>query len=658
MKYPIIYEADSNEFLGSFFSIKDKVLRFSLWAPLASSVEVLLFASESDEPFFTSPMKKCEADGVWHFEISCNNFDSVLKDMLSSSLFYLYKVNNGGNIKKCTDPYSLSLSYSRNAADRKSALIDKSLSCCLPSGGWENLEKVSLGKRKDAVIYEVSVRDFTISEDSGVKNAKGTFTAFIEKIPYLKKLGVTHVQLLPILSFCNNDEMNRQFEASGTSVGNNYNWGYDPFNYFSLSGWYSENPKEPYARIRELKELVKALHKEGLGVILDVVYNHMAKTDFLEDIVPGYYFRRNEDDSFKSASGCGNDIASEKKMMRKLISDSLYYLTAEYHVDGFRFDLMGLIDKDTILQSYEKCSSLNGDIIFLGEGWKMFNGDSSLSGMDQNYMDKTDKVAVFNDEFRDLIKKGGMNEFGLGFITSGETDSEQLFRNCSGQPQVNYKVMNPCNNVNYLDAHDGLTLHDNICCNLNLSDENNSFEIAARMKLGNFLLLTSQGIPFLHAGQESGRSKPALNSTCETAKNFVRNSYKSSDNINQFVWSVSPCYEQLRMYTESLIMFRKNTGLFKIDDIEKINESLAFVPVNEKNLLVYTVRIKEGELWYIIVNADLKEKRVLLKGSDFEIYADSQKASLKAIENPKDVFVYNGFAHVNALTATIIKAKF
>ena len=220
----------------------------------------------------------------------------------------------------------------------------------------------------------------------------------IEKIPYLKSLGITHVQLMPVLNFYFTDETKTAYEGSGTVSGNNYNWGYDPHNYFTPEGWYSSNAADPYARVAELRTLINELHKAGLGVLLDVVYNHMGSVSFLDDVVPGYFFRTNAQGKLTSASGCGNDVATERVMARKLIVDSLAYWTREYKVDGFRFDLMGLMDTETVLSGYAAAKAINPDTLFEGEGWKMYNGPAGTSGMDQKYMTKTDSIAVFNDE--------------------------------------------------------------------------------------------------------------------------------------------------------------------------------------------------------------------------------------------------------------------
>ena len=411
---------------------------------------------------------------------------------------------------------------------------------------------------------------------------------------------------MPVLNFYNNDETLTDFSTNFPY--SNYNWGYDPHNYFTPEGWFSENPNDPYSRIRDLRELIQEAHKKNLRVILDVVYNHMASTEFLEQIVPGYYFRRNEDGSFTSASGCGNDTATENKAMRKLIIDSLIHWVKNYDVDGFRFDLMGLIDTKTIFDAIKACRRYKKDILFIGEGWKMYNGTSG-QGMDQNMMNQTTDISVFNDEFRDLIKAGGMNEERKSFITDAKAENsisvEQLFYNVTGRPQQNYTVSTPLNNVQYIEAHDGLTLRDNIVfnCDINIAEETQKDELYKRIKLGNFLVLTSQGIPFIHAGQEFARTKPAIyNSTesysaelysGETTGEFVRNSYNSPDSVNAIKWIFTKEQHELLEYTKSLIEFRNKSKIFSSGHLKKLKLMCIFKKNFQTNNFLYIPFMKK-----------------------------------------------------------------
>ena len=556
--------------LGAVYDSAAQNCRFFLWAPGSSAVSVNLYQKADDaKPAFTVPLTYDEHTGLWQGSFA--ERDPEL-------LFYDYTLTNQLGTHTVLDPYAVSMAaYTGNGGMGKGAVIDLRKKTLKPDREYPY---VTLQKREDAVIYEVSVRDFTVSPDSGVKNIPGTYKAFIEKIPYIKSLGVTHIQLMPVLNFYYTDETNRRYEDSGAVHNNNYNWGYDPHNYFTPEGWYASEPENPESRVRELRELINECHKVGVGVLLDVVYNHLAQADLLNLIVPDYYFRTKPDGSYTNASGCGNDVASERPMVRKLIVDSAVHWVKEYKADGFRFDLMGLLDTETVLEAYGRCRALNPSVLFIGEGWKMYNGAAGTAGMDQQYMTKTDCVAVFNDELRDLAKAGGMNEEGKGFLTKGKPDLRQLFFNCIGAPQQNYTAGSAGNNVQYLVCHDGLTLHDCIAHNAGLDEQTSAGkkELIARIKLGNALALTSQGIAFLHAGQERGRTKPNVCGALEECVGaFVRNSYDSSDSINRFIWTLDKDYAGLLEYTRGLIALRKRFEVFRIGDSGKIAQAAAFL---------------------------------------------------------------------------------
>jgi pullulanase len=641
----------SGEALGCTYKNNGAV--FNLWAPTSSSAVLNLYIKDAAiEPDYTVQMAKNDKTGVWS-----GVFDTVDPD----GMFYDFTLQNAHGTVTVLDPYAQSMAaYLNKGGAGRAAVIDIGSTKAFSSGGMD-APSVRLAKREDAVIYEVSVRDFTISPDSDVKAQPGTYKAFIEKIPYLKSLGITHVQLMPVLNFYNNDETDKAYENSGTVSGNNYNWGYDPHNYFTPEGWYASDASDPYCRVRELRELINECHKAGIGVILDVVYNHMADTRLLDDIVPGYYFRTDKNGKFKSASGCGNDTATERAMMKRLVVDSTSFWVKNYKVDGFRFDIMGLMESSSVLDSYAACTKLNPSVLFAGEGWKLYNGAPGTVGMDQNYMTKTDYVAVFNDEFRDLIKAGGLNETGRGFITNKGADEDKLFRNCIGKPVVNYRADNPGDNLQYLVCHDGLTLHDGVVHNMRLDERKpeEKAEIIKRIKLGNFFELTSQGIAFLHAGQERGRSKPNIaRAKNECAGDFVRNSYDSSDNINQFVWKLDGCYEGLLEYTKGLIALRRSHDVFRMDDAEKLSENAHVLHIGKPDGLLSGYSINDaGSVWFILVNGR-KSVAEINTGMDLKkavVYADGDKASTAGLETPVGVSTERTTVTLDALTAAVLR---
>ncbi|HZK20603.1 MAG TPA: alpha-amylase family glycosyl hydrolase [Treponemataceae bacterium] len=625
----------ADEQLGAFYNRADKTVHFSLWAPTAFDVQVNLYKQHSDSTAsFSIPAEYNRSNGIW--SVRFNEVDS-------ENYAYDYTVRTVRGVHSCLDPYAKSMvAYRNDGSAGRGVIID--MKSKKAGGSLVSSDFIPLARSVDVIIYEVSVRDFTSSTDAQTKT-RGTYSAFIEKIPYILSLGVTHIQLLPVLNFYFTDELSQQYESDGTVRGNNYNWGYDPHSYFSPEGWYASNPADGYARVRELRELIDACHAVGLGVILDVVYNHMATTTFLDTIVPGYYFRTNEDGTLKNNSGCGNDTASEKPMMKRLIADSLEFWTREYKVDGFRFDLMGLMEYSVVIDSLARCRAINPHTLFIGEGWRMYNGPAGTEGMDQAKMSTTTGVSVFSDEFRDILKAGGMSEEGQGFITGQKKNLQLLFRNCMGDPQEYFKSRCADNVVNYVSCHDGLTLHDSISHNCRLADSNpkEKAEIISRIKLGNFFVLTSRGVAFLHAGQECGRTKPNI---CgwqeESIGRFVRNSYDSSDNINNFVWKLDSSYAQLVEYTKSLCNFRKQHAEFRSAEsltgfAVSDGQLLANLP---KNGLVLGYLIQEFDkpeqkkgFFIVLVNASKKRQRFTLA------IPVSQSSEIVKIGDAKDIKV-------------------
>ena len=637
--------------LGAVYDAPSKSVSFRLWSPFASRVVARIYdASEAKAPIATVELTKQASTGVW---------SATYGDRDPAGMFYEYSLFFGSQERIALDPYARGMDVFRGSGAGRGAIIDPAKA--LPPGGWEGFENVKEGTRKDAIVYELSVRDFTIAPDSGVKARPGSYLAFIEKIPYLKKLGVNYVQLMPVLAFYNNDETKTSYENSGTSSGNNYNWGYDPHNYFTPEGWYASDPANPYARIVELKTLIRELHRAGIGVLLDVVYNHTANPSVLEDVVPGYYYRRDAKGAFRSDSGCGNDVATEHPMASRLIQDSLKYLVSEYKVDGFRFDLMGLIDVNTILKAKAEIKKIPGkeNILFLGEGWKMYHGSSSVVTMTQDYMTKTDEVSVFNDEFRSILKGGGMDDKTKGFVTGKPTNTVLVFNDLAGRPQLNYRADEPGDNLNYVSAHDNLTLHDNIAFNDGLSDAypDERAEIAARIKLAEFLVLTSQGATFLHGGDELGRTKPKLNSKSDVIGDFVSNSYDSSDNINQYPWTVQPEYQAAADWIRGVIALRKAEPAFHIGMAKDVATAMTQIANPDKLSIGWKLSWQGTNLeLFVNANADVPvdfDTGAPLDGA--KVLVDQNHADPAGLATHDGIVLSGNTVSVDPLTAVVLR---
>ncbi|MFP4662048.1 MAG: type I pullulanase [Halanaerobiales bacterium] len=673
--------------LGANYSEEETV--FKIWAPLADRVVLNLYKeadseeSDSEEPYLQIDMIPGD------FPYNSNN-DKSINDSLNTSnksvwsvsvegdlagVFYQYTVIRGEEEKIVLDPYARSMAaFNSNGSDKvgKAAVVD--LSQTNPDG-WENDNYVKLEDQEDAVIYEMSVRDYTISSDSGVADQKkGTYLGFIEKIPHLVNLGVTHVQLMPVVNFYYGDEFDRSFENIGSAGEANYNWGYDPHNYFTPEGWFSLNPANPHTRVRELKTLVKALHDAGIGVVLDVVYNHTAKTSTFEDIVPGYYYRRTPEGAFSNGSGCGNDTASERTMMRKLMIDSATYWVDEYHIDGFRFDLMGLHDERTMAELAAAVRAINPDAVLHGEGWNMnttlpvedryIKGDNE-SGQ-RSLLEYDDIAAVFSDTIRDgIIQPSAFAPADQGGFVQGVRGNETRIRTGVIGSMASFPaelpiltspydrfVDDPEEVINYVSCHDGRTLWDKI----NISAADASHEEKIRMhKLANAIVFTSQGKAFIHGGVEMLRSKPDPN----RADGIDHNSYDSGDMTNQIIWLNREEYRGVYEYYRGLIELKKSHEAFRMETMEEIIQGLVFIPVDSENLVAFRLIEQDGnDDWkeiVVIYNSNRAARTVRVEGvdSNWKVVVDGENAGVEELINT-EVEIDKGVVRVPAISAVVI----
>ena len=649
--------------LGCFYS--PELTAFKLWAPLASRITLNLYKNGSDtEPYEKTAMIRIEK-GVWQAFIA--------RDIRKE--FYNYSVVNGNEEKVVLDPYAKSMA-ANDGSDPigKGAVVNTE--AIGPKLSYADIPGYT--KREDAIIWEVHVRDFTSDPDIQTEAQFGTYKAFIEKLDYLERLGVTHVQLLPVMSYYfGNETINGIREDEYSTQGNNYNWGYDPHNYFSPEGMYSCDPTDPELRIEELKTLIDAIHERGMGVILDCVYNHTAKMSILEDIVPGYYHFMDAQGNPKSSYGGGRP-GTTHAMTRKLVLDSILHWVREYKVDGFRYDLMGDLDAETVQMAYDQSKALNPNIIYVGEGWRTYTGDDGdpRTPADQDWMNQTSAAACFSDEIRNELKSGFGSEGQPRFITGGARSIDVIFSNICGRPG-NSTADEPGDVVQYIAAHDNLTLHDVIAQSIRKDPAilQNEFDIQLRIRLGNTLILTSQGIAFLHAGQEYGRTKQWLADTTppSSATNvpgfhhswFVDNSYDSSDIINKFDWDKveKPGMHRTTMeYTRGLIELRRSTDAFRLGDADLVRSNVKRIQsgnIKPNDLLIaYTCTATDGTDYHVIVNCDSRAREFgcgidLKKGT---VIVDQDEAGTTEVKKPKGyTFESNSKIVLDPLTAVIIK---
>ncbi|MEK3788673.1 type I pullulanase [Paenibacillus sp. FSL K6-1230] len=602
---------------------------FSLWAPTADQVKLVIYANagsydeegqvRQDEGGLEWSMHRHD-DGVWE---AC-----VAGDWAGH--YYMYKLTFGKHdIRYAADPYGRAVT----ANGQRSAVLD--LRSTDPAG-WSEDRRPDCAHPTDAVIYELHVRDFSADPDADFEGDRGRFSAFTRTglcnkdgeaigLDHLKDLGITHVHLLPIADCHTIDEL------ADPAHSPQYNWGYDPQHYNVPEGSYASDPRNPAVRIREFKELVLALHRAGIGVILDVVYNHTYALEEgpFEPIVPGYYYRQNQHGEWSNGSGVGNEVASERPMVRRYIKDSLRYWAEEYHVDGFRFDLLGLIDTPTVAElTKELREEVYAGMLIYGEPWT--GGESPLQEKTLKGSQRGKGFAVFNDHFRGAIK-GDSDGEGSGFATGAWDREGEIMQGVRGAIYDFTKA--PSESINYVTAHDNLNLWDKIITVRQLRghcafpdwdqgeprdgrsaeeavrdadpyallDQNQLMEdeTVRRSLLSNGIVLTSQGIPFIHAGDEILRSKYG-----------DHNSYRSGDAVNCIRWTHKTRFRAVFDYYAGLILLRRSHPAFRLQSAELVEQHLETLRESDHTVAYRLHSYAGGDTWRNIV--------VIYNGSDRE----------------------------------------
>ena len=691
--------------LGATLKEDGKRVDLTLWSPSADKVSVVVYDKNDPEKVVGTVALEKGEKGTWKQTL---NENSGLGISNYTGYYYHYQIERQGKTVLALDPYAKSLA-AWNSDDAKIDDAHKVAKAAFVDPAKLGPQDLTYGKihnfktREDAVIYEAHVRDFT-SDPAIAKDLTkpfGTFEAFIEKLDYLKDLGVTHIQLLPVLSYYFVNELkNHERLSDYASSNSNYNWGYDPQNYFSLTGMYSSDPKNPEKRIAEFKNLINEIHKRGMGAILDVVYNHTAKVDIFEDLEPNYYHFMDADGTPRTSFG-GGRLGTTHHMTKRLLIDSIKYLVDTYKVDGFRFDMMGDHDAASIEEAYKAARALNPNLIMLGEGWRTYAGDENMPtrAADQDWMKHTDTVAVFSDDIRNNLKSGYPNEGQPAFITGGKRDINTIFKNLIAQP-TNFEADSPGDVIQYIAAHDNLTLFDIIAQSIKKdpSKAENYAEIHRRLRLGNLMVLTAQGTPFIHSGQEYGRTKqfrdPAYRTPVAEDKKpnkshllrdkdgnpfdypyFIHDSYDSSDAVNKFDWTKAtdgkayPENVKSRDYMKGLIALRQSTDAFRLKSLQDIKDRVHLITVPGQNgvekedvVIGYQITAPNGDIYAVFVNADEKAREFNL-GTAFahlrnaEVLADENQAGPVGIANPQGLEWTEKGLKLNALTATVLRVS-
>lgn len=662
---------------------EDGTATLKVWSPKADKVSVVLYdKDDQNEVVDTIEMEKGDR-GVWSVKLSKDNtgLDSL------KGYYYHYEITHGEVTNLALDPYAQSMAAWNNEAGEKigkAAIVD--VSSIGPELDYADIP--GFEKREDTIIYEVHVRDFTSDPNIGedLKAQFGTFASFVEKLDYIQDLGVTHIQLLPVMSYYFSNE----FESGErmldyASTGTNYNWGYDPHGYFSLSGMYSENPEDPELRIKEFKNLINEIHKRDMGVVLDVVFNHTAQVHIFEDLVPNYYHFMDADGTPRTSFG-GGRLGTTHEMSRRVLVDSIKHWVDEYKVDGFRFDMMGDHDAESIQIAFDEAKKLNPNIVMIGEGWVTFAGDEGepVQAADQQWMKDTEAVGSFSDEFRNELKSGFGSEGQPRFLTGGARNVQQIFDNIKGQP-YNFEADDPGDVVQYIAAHDNLTLHDVIAQSIKKDPEDpeSSLEIHKRIRIGNAMVLTSQGTAFLHAGQEFGRTKQwraeamdaPYKSTYMTDSEgnpfvypyFIHDSYDSSDIINRIDWEKATVAEKYpvnnvtREYTTGLIELRRSSDAFRLGERELVDSNVTMVTapeIKEQDLVVAFKSVSTaGVEYYTFINADTSSRALTLEQdmTDGVVVVDADEAGVVEVSEPSGFELTAGGITLEPLTTVVMR---
>lgn len=620
-----------------------------IWSPVAQEVTLRFYKNgtpTTDNSDLIETVKMTKGDkGTWSHRAEGNR----------AGQFYTVQVttNNGKTMKEAVDVYAKAVGTN----GLRAAVTD--IKAASPKG-WETDKSPVFKQKTDAILYELHVRDASIAANSGIKN-KGKFIGLAEKktsfyapsgaggteggqkiktgLDHIKELGVTHVHLLPSYDFFTVDE-----SKIGDPNYKKYNWGYDPLNYNVPEGSYSTNPADPSVRIREFKTMIQAMHKAGLRVVMDVVYNHtmFGEESYFNQIVPNYYYRQTIDGKWSNASACGNETASDRPMMRKFMIESLEHWVKEYHIDGFRFDLMGVHDIETMNLISKKLHDIKPDILLYGEGWNA--GDSPLAPEKRavkQLASQFDRIAAFSDDMRDGLKGWVFEAKDKGFV-SGRPDMEETVKlgivAATKHPQVAYEKARwtktpwagePHHCVNYAECHDNHTLWDRF---LNSNPDAPESDRIKMDKLAMATVLTSQGIPFIHAGMEFLRTK-----------NGEENSFEKPDEINQIDWARKAKYMDVFNFYKNMIALRKAHPAFRMTNTADIQKNLQFIKplsfdskifVETPNVIMYTLDGKAvGDKWkriLVILNGNTEGGRFKIPAGKWRIVLDGDKVDLKS----------------------------
>ena len=580
--------------------------RFAFWSNVAEQMEVRIYdEGQRDDVQCTKvvPLTKGEND-FW---------TAAVKGDLAGKFYTVRSYQNGAWAPEATGIFAKAVSIN----GQRAAIVD--LRKTDPEG-WAQDMRPAMPDMTDIVVYETHLRDFTMSPVSGIVN-KGKFLGLTEEAPlnYLKELGITHLQILPMFDYGSVDETKLAEGARLNAVGS-YNWGYDPVNYNAPEGGYSTQPADPACRIREAKQMVQALHQAGIRVVMDVVYNHTYDVMgcALGRVVPQYFYRLNEDGSYANGSGCGNETASDHEMMRRFMVESVCYWAREYHIDGFRFDLMGIHDQETMRQIRAALDEIDPTILTYGEGWAAMSPAYPYEELAMKQWTYTmPRVGAFSDDIRNALI-GSPFDHERGFASGNAAGKRDVMRGLIACPDWSGE---PMQHVSYITCHDNYCLRDRI--EVSAKGENEQTKLRMN-KLAQTAVLVSQGMSFIYGGEELFRTKMGID-----------NSYQSPDSINIIPWENREKYADLHDYYQQMIAIRRAHKGFRLGSAEAVKEHVEFWPTDNEHLIIYRIKNLEGidsakSLW-VLLNGSDKAQQVEIGESEYTLLAFNAEADVNGL---------------------------
>lgn len=578
--------------------------QFAFWSNIAEQMEVRLYDDAQTTTFEAVPLTKGD-DDFWRAKV---------RGDLAGKYYTVRSFQNGAWSEESPGIFAKAVSV--NGA--RAAILD--LRQTNPDG-WANDRRPEMTDPTDIVIYETHIRDFTMSPNSGVTH-KGQFLGLAERVDYLKELGITHLQILPFFDYGSIDEtktISNNVKPSQTTS-NLYNWGYDPVNYNVPEGGYSSDPYNPSARIREAKAMIMALHADGIRVVMDVVYNHTYNAEgcALGRVVPYYFYRMNADGTYANGSACGNETASDHEMMRQFMIESVCYWAREYHIDGFRFDLMGIHDQETMRQIRAALDEIDPSILTYGEGW---SATAPAYPAEQLAMKKytylMPRVGAFSDDIRNALI-GSPFDHERGFASGNPAGVKDVMRGLIACPEWSGE---PAQHISYITCHDNYCLRDRIA--VSAPEESQATQLRMN-KLAQTAVLVSQGTAFLYGGEEVFRTKRGID-----------NSYQSPDSINVIAWENRSQFSDLYTYYRQMIAIRRAHKGFRLGAADAVKEHVEFLPTDNENLIIYAIKDLEGidtaKSLIVLLNGSAKTAEAEIPEAEYTVLAHDGEADAQGL---------------------------